>query len=302
MSPPAPGQNYAAADSDPVHPDRSPGREQFVVRNGRNKYHLIPYIGNKSGFAHIFERLMPQDMDGRETVDVFGGSGAFAIYSCFQLGSKHVTYNDNNPILANFMWHVQDNPEGLIREYDRHRDKSSPDYFLKVRGEPLDDGLGGAGRFLYLAKNAFSGKIRFNGSNKFNAPMRKGTKCPRLQEDRLLEISNAIKNMKITNESFEHFEDSKDAFLYLDPPYMNNPNSHYNGVPATKDFAKFVEKITPHNQVMISEQNEPDKIGIPKSYRIYDIVLQRSLQYFTQTGSSEIIAINYEPGNPGTAE
>ena len=102
--------------------------------------------------------------------------------------------------------------------------------------------------------------------------------------------------MKITNYSFECFEDATDAFLYLDPPYMNNTNNHYNAVPATEDFARFVNKTSRHNQIMVSEQNEPDAIGITGSYRIYDIWLRRSLQYFTQNDSKEIIAINYDPG------
>ena len=272
----------------------SPGAH-YEVRNGRNDYHLIPYIGNKSGFSHIFDELVPAGAGGRCIVDAFGGGGSFAIYCCFRFGSDRVVYNDNNPILANFMECVRDDPDGLIREYEAHRALSSQEYFLCVRNARLDRGLEGAGRFLYLSKNAFSGKIRFNKSNRFNAPMRKGTRCPALDSDRLRRISRRIRNMRVTNETFERFEDIRDAFLYLDPPYMNNANNHYNGVPATEDFARFVRKVTPQNLVMISEQNEPDQIGIPGSYRIYDIRLRRSLQYVTQTGSREIIAINYPP-------
>ncbi len=268
---------------------------QYEVRNGRNRCHLIPYIGNKSGFSDIFDELVPDDAGSGKIVDVFGGSGAFAIYCCFRFGSDRVVYNDNNPVLANFMTLVRDDVAGLIEEYERHRSMSSPDYFLRVRTESLTDGLRGAGRFLYLAKNAFSGKIRFNKKNKFNAPMRKSARCPSLSEERLRTISDAVRGMAITNKNFEEFQDIRDAFLYLDPPYMNNTNAHYNGVPATDSFARFVRATTLHNRVMISEQNEPDAIGIPESYRIYRIALRRSLQYVTQKDSAEIIAINYDP-------
>lgn len=265
------------------------------MRNGRNEYHLIPYIGNKSGFAHIFDELVPDSAGAKNIIDVFGGGGSFAIYCCFRFKSSRVTYNDNNPILTNFMGHVRDDPEGLIREYDTHRELSSPEYFTKIRNQPLDKDLAGAGRFLYLSKNAFSGKIRFNNSNRFNAPMRKNARCPAVGSDRIRKISDKIQHLEITNYSFEYFKNIKNAFLYLDPPYMNNTNSHYNGVPATEDFARFVNKTTQHNQMMISEQNEPDTIGITGPYLIFDIRLRRSLQYFTQTGSKEIIAINYAP-------
>ena len=268
---------------------------QYEVRNGRNRYHLIPYIGNKSGFSDIFDELVPEDVGNGKIVDVFGGSGAFAIYCCFRFGSGRVVYNDNNPVLTNFMTCVRDDVTGLIKRYKRHKSMSSPDYFLRVREKSLTDGLRGAGRFLYLAKNAFSGKIRFNKKNKFNAPMRKSTKCPSLSEERLRAISNVVGKMTITNQNFEEFQGIKRAFLYLDPPYMNNTNAHYNGVPATENFVRFVRATTLHNRIMISEQNEPDAIGIPKSYKVYRIALRRSLQYVTQKASSEIIAINYDP-------
>lgn len=272
----------------------------YDVRSGRNRYHLIPYIGNKSGFAHIFDELIPDDTGSGSIIDVFGGSGAFAIYCSFRFGSHQVTYNDNNPVMVNFMECVRDNPGGLMERYEEHRARSGDEYFLEVRKLDISEGLDGAGRFLYLAKNAFSGKIRFNGSGRFNAPMRKSTSCPKLDEERLLDISQSIRHMKITNRPFESWSRTRNAFMYLDPPYMNNTNAHYNMVPSTESFAKFVGDITPHNRVMISEQNEPADIGIPECYAVYRVRLRRSLQYVTQNDSREIVAINYEPGKRRT--
>ena len=268
----------------------------YDVRSGRNRYHLIPYIGNKSGFAHIFDELVPDDAGSGRIIDVFGGSGAFAIYCSFRFGSRHITYNDNNPVMVNFMECVRDDPAGLMERYEEHRARSDGEYFLEARKSDISGGLEGAGRFLYLAKNAFSGKIRFNGSGRFNAPMRKGASCPKLNEERLLDISHSIRHMKITNRPFESWSRTRGAFMYLDPPYMNNTNAHYNMVPSTESFAEFVHAITPHNRVMISEQNEPADIGIPNCYAVYRVRLRRSLQYVTQNDSREIVAINYEPG------
>ena len=269
-------------------------RRRFRVHSGRNKYRLIPYAGNKAGFAHIFEKLMPPKVQDTQIIDVFGGGGAFTIYCCFEFGSKNVTYNDNNPTLTNFVTHVRDNPINLVQEYNKHRVQSSINHYMGVRDMPLDDGVVGAGRFLYLAKNAFSGKIRFNKSNKFNTPMRKGAQCPTIRMDHILQISNVIKRIKITDRSFEHFADTKNAFLYLDPPSMNGPSGNYK-VPFTENFVEFVHQITPHNNIMISERNEPAKIGIPDVYSVYDVVLKRPRQYRTQANSKEVIAINYEP-------
>ena len=274
----------------------------YDVRSGRNRCHLIPYIGNKSGFAHIFDELVPDNAGSGDIIDVFGGSGAFAIYCSFRFGSGRIKYNDNNPVVANFMECVRDDPGGLVERYGEHRANSSGEYFLEVRKMDIEHGIDGAGRFLYLAKNAFSGKIRFNGSGKFNAPKRKGARCPKLDEGRLRAISGAIRDMEITCKPFQEWGDTRDAFMYLDPPYMNNTNAHYNMVPSTESFAEFVGAITPHNRVMISEQNEPADIGIPDCYAVYGIRLRRSLQYVTQNDSREIIAINYNPGERHTVQ
>ena len=267
--------------------------QTFQVRNGRNRHHLIPYIGNKSGFVRIFDRLIPREVVGkREIVDVFGGSGAFSIYACYRFGSEKVTYNDNNPVVVNFLRHVQSSPKKLHEQYHQHRKKSSNEHYLAIRDMPLDNGLAAAGRFLYLAKNAFSGKIRFNSSNKFNCPMRKDSKCPGLELSHLEKISTTIRHLTITNESYEQYQDSQDTFFYLDPPYMDNPHGHYNEVPATRDFLDFVMNVEQHNKVMISEQTI---LPLSDTFRVYRISLKRSLQYFTQNGSTEIIAINYQP-------
>ena len=271
------------------------GDQKFHINNGRTSCHLIPYIGNKSGFLHVFDNLIPDYPYGKQIYDVFGGGGSFSIYCSYRFGSKHVTYNDNNPTIANFITWVKKNPQGLVKEYRSHKNKSCNEYYLSVRDMSLDDGLVGAGRFLYLAKNAFSGKIRFNGSNKFNSPMRKESKCPNLDIERLLKISSAIRDLTITNESFEYYDDVKDAFVYLDPPYLENTNNHYNGVPDTNDFIQFVKAIERHNHVMISEQNSPYMLKLSDSFRVYPILLKRSLQYVTQTNSKEIVAINYVP-------
>lgn len=269
--------------------------QAFQVSNSRTPYHLIPYIGNKSGFAHIFDSLIPDSVRGKQIYDVFGGSGAFSIYCSYRFGSKHVTYNDNNPTVANFIRWVKRDYRRLVEEYEHHRIRSDNQYYLDVRDMSLDDGPVGAGRFLYLAKNAFSGKIRFNASNKFNAPMRKDSKCPNLNSEQLALISTAIRDLTITNESFEYYDDVRYGFVYLDPPYLENTNNHYNSVPDTEDFINFVKGLEAYNQVMISEQNSPHMLRLSTSFHVYPILLKRSLQYITKTTSREIVAINYSP-------
>ena len=268
-----------------------------MVTNRRTELKLIPYIGCKAGFAEIFDKIIPDDAG--HIYDIFGGGGGFTFYACNRFGSKNVTYNDHNPTMVNLMRAMKDDPEELYAEYQGHEEKSGPEYYLSVRKKDLDDGIKGAGRFFYLAKNAFSGKIRFNSSNKFNTPMRKSPRCPRVDRDELLGLNKLVRDLEITEDGYERYADTRDGLVYLDPPYMNNTNSHYNATIPPADFAAFVSKIRKHSKVVISEQNNLESIGIP-GFNQRLVRLQRSLQYFTQRDSTEVIAFNYEvEGLPG---
>lgn len=266
---------------------------QFTVKNNSNRLRVIPYIGNKSGFVDAFDKLIPDHFSSLKFYDIFGGSSSFSLYICNRFGSKRVVYNDNNPTVVNLIRYVKTNPRGLIDEYKKHQSKASSEYYYYVRELDLNDGLIGAGRFFYLAKNAFSGKIRFNPRGKFNCPIRLGSKCPRVDEDSLLYISSIIQDLEITNKSFESFSDVKGIFVYLDPPYLNNPNGHYNQTINPNDFIRFVKEVETSNKVMISEQNDPKFLKLSPEFYVYSIFLQRSLQYFTKERSREIIAVNY---------
>ena len=269
-----------------------------VGRRRKAPLKIIPYIGCKSGFAHIFDSLVPDDY-GDRIYDVFGGGGGFAFYACDRFGSRNVVYNDHNPVITNFVKSLKKDPDGLYDQYQRHYKKSGSDYYLRVREQDLEDGVLGAGRFFYLAKNAFSGKIRFNSGNRFNSPMRKNARCPKIDMDAIRLLSNTIKHLRITKKDFEEFKDVRGSFVYLDPPYMNNTNGHYNATVGLSDFVGFVKEIQKSNKVMISEQNSPDDLMLA-SYNVFHVTLNRSLQYFTQKESSrEILAVNYDVPEQG---
>lgn len=271
--------------------EQTESKTEFSVRNQRSRLKIIPYVGCKSGFAHIFDALISKDTS-ENIYDLFGGGGGFTIYACNRFGSERVTYNDNNPVLVNFMTQLQKSPHRLFCEYEKHRKNSSPEYYLKVRGMNIKKGVTAAGRFFYLSKNAFSGKIRFNSQNIFNTPMRKNTPCPKIKRDDIINISQVLKHLTIKNESYENFINLKQKFIYLDPPYINNTNGHYNNILEKSEFIKFVKKIKKTNKVMISEQNLPQELDLV-DFNIYNISLYRSLQYVTQNNSKEIIGINY---------
>ena len=264
----------------------------FVVTNKRTNLKIIPYIGCKAGFKDIFDKIIPDNLAGR-IYDIFGGGGAFSLYACDRFGSHRVTYNDNNPIVVNLIRHVQTSPVRLWELYNEHYNNSSTEYYYRVRNLCLENGVEGAANFLYLAKNAFSGKIRFNSSNKFNSPIRKGSSCPKIDLDSLVDLSRTVEDLTIMNADYKEFASVDNSFLYLDPPYFNNTNGHYNGVLDLGAFNQFLRTIELKNRVVLSEQNHPHIFELPESYTVRSITLMRSLQYFTQNRSEEMIAFNY---------
>ena len=266
-------------------------QSEFFVKNKRTDLKIIPYIGCKAGFSDIFDKIIPDNL-ACHIYDVFGGGGAFSFYACNRFGSHRVTYNDNNPIVVNLIQHVQKSPQQLWELYNEHYNNSSYEYYYHVRELCLENGVQGAANFLYLAKNAFSGKIRFNSSNKFNTPIRKGSTCPKIHLGSLLSLSKIIQDLNIMNKDYKDFACLNNSFVYLDPPYFNNTNGHYNAVLDLGEFNQFLRTIELKNKVVLSEQNHPQIFDLPDSYTVRSITLMRSLQYITQNKSQEMVAFN----------
>ena len=58
--------------------------------------------------------------------------------------------------------------------------------------------------------------------------MRKNKSPPKIDRNNMLELSKTIQKLKIINKNYEDITNMKNCFIYLDPPYMNNTNGHYN--------------------------------------------------------------------------
>lgn len=265
----------------------------MIKNNACNKYSIIPYVGSKSDFHHVFDRLMPCSVRNKRIYDLFGGSGAFSIYCCKRFGSRNVVFNDDNSVIVNLIQKIRDEPKKILQEYENHANKSNRKYYEEQKIKNLQKGIVGAGRFLYIAKNAYSGKIRFNSNGKFNVPMRINLKKPRLiNEENFLNVSKTIKHLKIMNKSFECFKNLKNRFIYLDPPYFKTPHQHYGLKINYSDFIKFTEKIHNSNMLMISEKEKIKHTS--KKYHARSIILLRSLHYKTSKISNEVIMTNYK--------
>lgn len=172
-------------------------------------------------------------------VEPFMGSGAVG----FNLRPRQAMFADNNPHLIEFYnaLKFEKISARLVREFLTEQGKilseRGENYYYEVRErfnkfhEPLD--------FLFLNRACFNGVIRFNRKRKFNVPY--GHKPQRFSKAYITKIVNQIQYVaeclacfdwtfrcQDFRETLERLEQSKQSFIYCDPPYIGRHVDYYN--------------------------------------------------------------------------
>ncbi len=114
----------------------------------------------------------------------------------------------------------------------------------EVKNIDKSDALTKAFKYFYLNRTSFSGKM--NNPHWGFRPIR-SLPIERWHE-RLIPCSKKLKNVKITNLSFEHVLknnlNDKNTLVYLDPPYYKPPkNSHYKISFENRDHLKLLSYL-----------------------------------------------------------
>ena len=261
--------------------------DEFVIGAARGDS-LMPYVGSKARFKHVFDAILPDDPD--RVVDVFGGSGAFSLYACRRYGAERVHYNDAAPAMANLMRSVQSSPREVFERWEFHSAQHSRDYFLETRETNLEDGVDAAARTLYLASNSFSGLLLLTEDGSSMAGPSSHASA-RADWCRLESTSAIIQGMAITNHDYREFWHEDSALVYLDPPYFLQRSSHYyyGGHLDLDEFKWFLAHVSLSNDVVLSEQQSPDFFGMDWEWR--PVATNHSLS--TGDPKREIIAWNW---------
>ena len=168
-------------------------------------------------------------------VEPFIGGGAVL----FNMQPKKAIINDYNQELINVYITVRDNLEELLDELRIHEENNSSDYYYEIRA--LDraeefaqmSNVEKAARIIYLNKTCYNGLYRVNMAGQFNSPYGK-YKNPNIVNEAVLRvISNYFNTNEITILNGDYKEVLKDlekeAFVYLDPPYMPISSSSFTG-------------------------------------------------------------------------
>ena len=168
-------------------------------------------------------------------VEPFIGGGAVL----FNMQPKKAIINDYNQELINVYITVRDNLEELLDELRIHEENNSSDYYYEIRA--LDraeefaqmSNVEKAARIIYLNKTCYNGLCRVNMAGQFNSPYGKYKNPNIVNEAVLRAISNYFNTNEITILNGDYKEVLKDlekeAFVYLDPPYMPISSSSFTG-------------------------------------------------------------------------
>ena len=168
-------------------------------------------------------------------VEPFIGGGAVL----FNMQPKKAIINEYNHKITNVYITVRDNLEELLDELRIHEENNSSDYYYEIRA--LDraeefaqmSNIEKAARIIYLNKTCYNGLYRVNMAGQFNSPYGKYKNPNIVNEAVLRAISNYFNTNEITILNGDYKEVLKDlekeAFVYLDPPYMPISSSSFTG-------------------------------------------------------------------------
>ena len=116
---------------------------------------------------------------------------------------------------------IKNDVEKLIKLLKKH--PHNKEYFLKIRAQKVEklSPLQIASRFIYLNRACFNGMYRVNSKGEFNVPFGYSENPLICDEENLLKISKALKNVEIKHQDYKQVlkKARKGDFIYFDPPY-----------------------------------------------------------------------------------
>jgi DNA adenine methylase len=192
-----------------------------IVIDSRKTIPFLKWAGGKRWLVDQHKDLINVKFD--RFVEPFLGSGAVF----FQLKPYKSILSDKNESLINTYIVMRDDWKNLLEHLEHHQKCHSKEYYYKTRGKTYDSKVERAAQFIYLNRTCWNGLYRVNLKGKFNVPI--GTKNNVLLEsDNFEEISNLLKNAKISSSDFEEILDqtSSGDFVFVDPPYTVKHNNN----------------------------------------------------------------------------
>jgi len=233
---------------------------------------FLKWVGGKSQIIDKVVDKFPETIDNYYEPFIGGGSVLLAILHYNKEGKIKINgkifANDINSKLIGVYKAIQNNPIELINElkklYDTYysikQDKmlnkkkrgvsineldsvnSKEEFYYWIREKYNKNMTNSAAEFIFLNKTCFRGVYR-ESKNGFNVPFGNYKNPSIYDEKHIIEVSNLIKDVVFTNESFEKMISNVKSsdFIYMDPPYYpENEKSFvdYNSIGFNEEMHK----------------------------------------------------------------
>jgi len=253
----------------------------------------ITYYGGKQTMVKILLSLIPPHQLYCEPF--FGGGALFFA----KLKSETEVINDKNGEVINFYKVVQTKFPALEKEirstlHSRELFKNArvvyehPDMFSDVK-------RGWA--FWTLTNQGFAGMVTSWGFGKTNA---KEVSLARKRKNFSKEYARRLQAVQIEhNDAIKVIDrcDTKDTFFYVDPPYFNSDQGHYEGY-REEDYIRLLDKLkTIKGKFLLSSY--PSKIlttYIRKyKWKMQSIKKSVAVTKLTKKKKTEMLVYNYNP-------
>lgn len=257
---------------------------------------FVKWVGGKRGVLPELLKRIPAHFD--RYYEPFVGGGALF----FELLPQKACISDLNSELIAAYESIKNTPQVLMDLLDEHYNNHSEEYFYHLRGQTKFASLDEvAARFIYLNKTCYNGLYRVNKQGKFNSPFGKYIKGKFSLYDaaNLIAVSNYLKGVEISCQSYEKIKPQKEDFVYFDPPYYSVYTQYTDKNFCREDqeqLAQFVNDLSQREvKVMLSNSNTDFIKTLYKNYNISIISAPRSVNCKgnNRTGQ-EVIITNYD--------
>jgi len=185
---------------------------------------IVKWAGGKKQLIEQFKPLFPKKIE--RYIEPFLGSGAVAFYVIQKYNPSEVLLSDSNEELINVFNTIKHDYQNLIKKLKEHKNKyqkNKNEYYYRIRKQNPErlSSLNKAARFIFLNRTCFNGLYRVNSKGRFNVPIGDHKNPDIVQEEKMKNAAELLKDVNIRVMSFENVIDfaKKGDFAYFDPPY-----------------------------------------------------------------------------------
>ena len=253
----------------------------------------LRWAGGKSKMIKILNDYIPEHIN--KYLELFVGGGSMLLHIIQKKKPYKVIANDIDNNLINYYKSVRINPQKIIDECLKIKNKYNSEQFKNVFSDISSETASG-----FFIKN----KTSFSGLNNNYSKLAYDRNFSINSIKKIKDISKVIQNVEFINKDFEELDlDLTDYFIYLDPPYYSNKEKGLYGNKGKlhKNFNHqalfdWVEYYKKDNKIMISYDDCEYIRNLYKDYNIYTFDFVYSM---TNTGGNncktgnEIIITNY---------